>query len=363
MTLFVDKRPILIVSGGGAQNIGNAFFNVGGLHIVRRMFPDRNVQLIQDQPGYWTFNRSRTNPNNYCELLGKLDIDFIVLQGPVFSSTLPKLWDQTLQRLYQNGTRVIYLSSAFFKYTDEEISTTKRFLEKFPPAVISTRDSESYFHLKNSCEHVYDGICSAWFVPDVYRPASLTGNPYITLNFDRMPEPNIAVGQRIETEMDASKKLECLEMTWWLSAPRVQQYFSELGKAWAYIGAIADRRKLPQKIGDYDVIRPEHRTNPHFGWKIYGQSGGIASDEPFTYFTVYANTKLTLSDRVHACVMTLAYGNPAMLFSSSPRSKLFDRMQLGEIRKKPVTLDPKILEAEKSRELKFLRETASRLII
>ncbi len=354
-------RPILIVSGGWAQNIGNAFFNIGGLHVVRAMFPGRNVQFIQDQPGYWTFNRRRKNHENYCDLLSKVDVDYIVLQGPVFSSTLPKLWDNTLEKLYKNGTRVIYLSSAFFTYTEEEIALTKRFLEKFPPALISTRDSRSYAHLKDACKYVYDGICSAWFVPDVYTPANIAGNPIVSLNFDRLPEPYIStmpVGELIEE--DGADFIHG-GLRWTLKSPSLQRYLSEKGKGLAYVGAALDRRKLPSRIEAFDIVRPEHRTNPHFSWKIYGQPGGIASDEPFTYFAVYGNSHLTLSDRVHACVMTLAYGNPAMLFSASPRGALFDRMNLGDIRRRPVTIDLDYLAREKSSEIEFLQDAAGKL--
>lgn len=335
------------MSGFGAQNIGNVFFNVGGLHVLREVFPERNVQFIQDQPGYWTFNRARQNHRNYCNLLSRLDVDYIVLQGPVFSATLPKLWDYTLGELYKKGTKVIYLSSALFKYTPEEIEITKRFLEKYPPAFISTRDARSYEVLKDLHGNVYKGICSAWFVPDVYDPVPMDMGKFAVMNFDRMPEPNISVLGNTGVGGNGADSFEFDDKTWNIDWPSLQRKLSVRGKASAYIGAFLDFRKLPAELGGYPLIRTEHRTNPHFSWKIYGQPGGLASDEPYTYFSVYGNSALTLSDRVHACVMTLAYGNPAMLFSLSPRSALFDRLGLDDIRNRPVTLDLDYLEQEK----------------
>jgi hypothetical protein len=135
--------------------------------------------------------------------------------------------------------------------------------------------------------------------------------------------------------------------------------FSRAGKAWAYIGALLDRRRLPSEIAGYTVVRPEHRFNPHITWKIYRQPNAVASDEPFTYFTVYAGSSLTLSDRVHACVATLAYGKPAMLFTPSPRARLFERLGLGTIREKPVTLNLDYLERERQAELQFLKQTVA----
>jgi hypothetical protein len=350
----MKSKSIALVSGGWGQNVGNAFFNIGGLHVLRRLFPDHNVQFIQDQPGYWTFNRSRINPRNYWGLLKYLNIDYIVLQGPVFSLALPKLWDDTLCELYKRGGKVIYLSSSLFRYTDDEVLVAKKFLRKFPPAFMSTRDAVSYDKLKGYCDKSYNGICSAWFVPDVYTPPSLDCDPYIAVNFDRRPEPKIVVSSGAGRH-DYVVNHESLSLD--ICFPKVIDAFSKNGKASAYIGAFLDRRKLPGSVGGYVLVRPEHRTNPYFNWKIYGRPNGIASDEPYTYFTTYANAELTLTDRVHACLITLAYGKPAMLFTSSPRSHLFARMGLmgrDGIKKVPVLLDKKILENEKSEEIKSL---------
>ena len=129
---------------------------------------------------------------------------------------------------------------------------------------------------------------------------------------------------------------------------------STLGKWQSYLGALVDFRSLPKEIGGYQIVRPEHRFNPHITWKIYKHSNALASDEPFTYFTIYANTKLTLSDRVHACVATLAYGKPAMLFTPSPRARLFERLALYDIKSCPVVLDEGLLKKEQENEIEFL---------
>jgi len=57
---------------------------------------------------------------------------------------------------------------------------------------------------------------------------------------------------------------------------------------------------------------------------------------------------------VHACVATLAYGNPAQLYSTTPRSLLFDRVGLPDIRDKVVYPDLKRLNKEKEKQVEFL---------
>jgi hypothetical protein len=90
-------------------------------------------------------------------------------------------------------------------------------------------------------------------------------------------------------------------------------------------------------------------------YKIYQHPNAVASDEPWTYFNIYANAEFTLADRVHACVATLAYGKPAMLFTPSPRQALFSRVGAAEIRERPVTLNLDWLEEERMKQLGWLK--------
>jgi hypothetical protein len=356
------KPRIALVSGFWGQNIGNAFFNIGGKWILQQVFPDHDVDFIQDQPGLRTFhNQSTGNPKNDIEMLRFLKVDYIVLQGPMLTVNFRALWERTLAALTKRGTRIILLGAALFKHTEAEIEANRRFLREYPPFLMSTRDHYTYEAFKDICPKIYSGIDSAFFVPKAYNPFDLTIEPYVTINFDRFPEPTIAVAPRTGSKLDGTfeKSFEALGHQWGLLQPKLQMRFSRKGKAWAYIGALLDRRKLPKTIAGHTIIRPEHRFNPHITWKIYRQPNAIASDEPFTYFTVYAGSSLTLADRVHACVATLAYGKPAMLFTPSPRARLFERLGLGAIREHPVSLKPDYLEREIQAELEFLKSAVA----
>lgn len=362
MWLLGFMRNVALVYGFWGQNIGNAFFNIGGRWILDQIFPDHHIAEIQDQPAYRTFNRkSRGNPKNDFGLLSRLDVDYVVLQGPMLTTSFGTIWNDTFEALSKKGTKFIYLSAAFFHYTKEEIDAATAVLKRFPPALISTRDSETYKHIKDLAPNTYEGIDSAFFVPKAYTPPPLDGNDFIAVNFDQYPEPNITLS---EAELDAKnydRVVEALGYHWGLKQPGMQMRFSKAGQWQCYLGALADFRKLPSKIGRFDVVRPEHRVNPDLTWKIYRQPGGLASDEPFTYFTTYANSKLTISDRVHACVATLAYGNPAMLMHPTPRGHLFARVGMTDIREKPVSLDQVYLESERARQIEALRSAVAEI--
>jgi hypothetical protein len=361
----VPKR-VALVYGGGGQNMGNGFFYEGGRWILEQVFGEGAVGLVQTQPAYWTFRDQRKgNPRNAFSLLANLDVDYLVLQGPLFTRTVRTIWRDTLHSLRKRGTELILLSSAFHRYDSEEAGVTQAFLEEIKPLAVVTRDEATYRSVTEWGLNCHDGIDSAFALPHAYRPpvVRLDGQ-YIAMTFDRYPEPRLfpVITPRSSpldewTPGDRRKAFAFDGAVWNYTQPRLLKWLSERGKWQAYLGARLDRRHLSSSIGRFRVIRPEHRYNPHVSWKIYRWPDGIVSDEPFSYCAIYASAALTLSDRVHACVATLAYEKPAMLFNPSPRSHLFDRMGLGEIRKNPVTLPAHVRDEMLFEEIEFLKKT------
>ena len=50
------------------------------------------------------------------------------------------------------------------------------------------------------------------------------------------------------------------------------------------------------------------------------------------YLLLYRNASEVYSDRVHACIPTLAFGNKARLFSNSPRIALFENAKIPDVK-------------------------------
>ena len=90
--------------------------------------------------------------------------------------------------------------------------------------------------------------------------------------------------------------------------------------------------------------------------EYYERENVMISEIPEDYLNLYANTKVTYSDRVHACIATLSYGNSARLISNSPRSQLFDRVAAGSITKELVKPNIELIEKEKVKQVKFISE-------
>ena len=345
--------------------MGNGFFYEGGKWILEQVFGEGSIGLVQTQPAYWTFRDQRKgNPHNAFPLLASLDVDYLVLQGPLFTRTFRTIWGDTLPELRRRGIELILLGSAFHRYDREEERVARRFLQELRPLAVVTRDEVTYRTVSEWGLNCHNGVDSAFALPLAYAPPVLRLDcRYVAVTFDRYPEPSFSVApalgsfpQSQRSGRGFGKKFRFDGEVWSYTQPKLQSWFSNRGKWQAYLGAGLDRRELGSSIGSFTVVRPDHRYNPHVWWKIYRRPNGMVSDEPFSYCAVYAGAELTLSDRVHACVATLAYEKPAMLFSPTRRSHLFDRVGLGDIRKRPVTLPAEFRDELLFEEIQFLKK-------
>lgn len=353
----MNAPRIALVGGQWGQNVGNAFFNLGGREVLGQVFGPGSTGFIQDQPNYRTLHhKMRGNPRTYLDFVRRLEIDWLVLQGPVLNAWMDISWRATFEALRARGVRIMLLSAAFFKFRPSELAAVRRFLEDHPPDLISTRDSRSFSILSDwrlPCP-LHDGIDSGFFLPEAVTPFAKRPGDYLALTFDRYPEPELRDGPRGGRHVE--RQITLLGERAWLTTPRWLDRAAHRSKIRAYMADLFDRRRLPSRFRGHDIVRTEHRFYPHVTHKIYRQPNATASDEPWTYAHIYAGARATLSDRVHACVAALAYGHPAMLFTPSPRAALFERLGLGEIRNGPVTLPPERLQEAKARQIAWLRE-------
>ncbi|MBZ5738503.1 polysaccharide pyruvyl transferase family protein [Nocardioides mangrovi] len=345
-----------IASGYWSQNIGNAFFQLGGAHMLRRALGDVEIITVPDALGNWTLrNKATGNPKMSFDVTGRVaGLDYLVIQGPSLSWHVDEFWRETLRSLRKRGTRVLLTGVAFYRFDDDEVAAARRFLSDADPVCISTRDSRSYellcsMGLDNSI--IFDGIDSGFWTPFETVP-DIDAEPYLCVTFDRYVEPRWRIA---DPTRDAFVTLPNGEHITWNVNDRLNSIASR-GKAVAYVSAAIDRfHKGEPQLAGYSVVRPEHRSNPPMHWKVFNSPNGYMSDEPWSYLALYRSAAATLSDRVHACVAALAFGRPAMLFNSSPRGSLLERVAGPEIRSDLVQLPPGKLDGLRSQQEEFLR--------
>ncbi len=357
-----DTKTFAIAAGTWSRNIGNAFFNYGARYLLEGSVGNADVSFINDQCAYFSLMpwRYRVEPRNSLRYLDHVRPDYMVLQGSVLTKQFPKVWEKSFGLLREAGVKIVMIGAGQFDYDDEETKICRRLLEKYPPYVFIARDRDTYSNFHDLAEHSYDGIDNAYFIPDIYEPIPHDLPPYVVLNFDKTPEPWVALtaeaGQESGGFSNNTASFNIYDMNWRMSFPKVRLGLSKsFGKAYHFImGPLGLSGTNQESVGKWMIIRTDHCINPLMINRIFRGPNAFGYDIPEAYFNLYSQADLTLSDRIHAVLVTLAYGRPAMLFSSSGRARIIERLGVEDVAKRPVFLDLDRLREEKQAEKDFL---------
>lgn len=351
------NKKVAYIGGCWSTNVGNGFFNLGADYVLKQIFGDENVNMVMDQSAFTPgWKRKKGNISwavNYWE---HLDVDYVVLLGPIVSEAFLAIWKPTLDVLKKRGIKYMILSAGMMKYDDCIIREIKEYFKENPPHVITTRDRAMYDTFKDDVPNIYDGICFSFFVPDYYKPFKTNFGDTVALNFDKIDEPYIYID---DTDKKVDRKFEFDGHHFGMKFKGMSGIGLKTDRftdALIYASSPLPRGKRPSKIGDYTIIRPDHRYNPMFIRKVFRYENSFCADIPHTYANIYANANLTISDRVHACAMTLAYGNAAYLLAKTGRSGLLTRVGADEISDHPVKIDMQYLNDEKYQLIDWLRK-------
>jgi len=347
---------IAYVSGYWSTNIGNAFFNIGADYVLKKTFGENNVHAIFDQPaGIFRSQKHKGNPKRAISLIEHSNVDIVVLLGPVLSKDFLNVWSRTILGLKNRGIRYMLLSCGMMKCNKRDLDAIKVFFLDSPPCLVTTRDTDAFEALEGLGFRIYDGIDFAFFLPEAHEPITFDYEKIITLNFDKFFEPLI----KISNSPSPNDTFYFENKYWVLKFNNIIKGIGaktdRFSDAVVYALSLLPTKDRRTKIDDYEIIRTDHRFTPMYKNKVFRFSNSFVSDVPYSYIDIYANSNLTLSDRVHACVATLSYGKSAMFFSNTKRSKLLDRVGADLIYSKPVKLDMEILLDEKTKLLDWLK--------
>jgi hypothetical protein len=90
----------------------------------------------------------------------------------------------------------------------------------------------------------------------------------------------------------------------------------------------------------------------------FEQPDTMISDLPSDYLMLYSQAREVHSDRVHACIATLAYGGKARYYHrGEPRMRMFERLGAGTVGTELTQLDPELFAREKQAQIAFLRRS------
>lgn len=345
---------IAVLTGYWSTNIGNAFFQIGAAWVLQKVLPHAQIIPIGDQAGYW--NTRQGNPPNSLDLVAEMDLDAVVVIGPFCRPEMEGITGQMLRKQRERGAKIIVLAAGMMQYDKATVDLSRRMLRDIEPFIFTTRDTETYELLGDMAEHAYDGIDVATFVSDAFQPAPLHLPPYVCFNFDQIPEPRIAPAKDFGPRKGTDRSVKYVDGSEWLvRQPKLRTELSYKHRAYPFLdGLLGLGSGVPERVDGRLIVRTDHRYNPFLARKCYRAPNSYVGDVPYSYLNLYAHTTCTFTNRVHAAVATVSFGNPAMLFTRSPRAYLLKRLGLDEIKDRPVSLDLAWLRKEKAALMEWL---------
>lgn len=315
---------ITYYDSGWPINIGNAFIDMGSVCAMRQAAPQAEIYHASEM-SKWLPWVNQIDASAAFDVAEVMETDYLVVSGMTLCDEFIEVQGPALRSVAARGVKIVFSGCGGYLYTPDEIDHFKRFLGEIKPYAFVSRDRVSFGHFKDFFSVSYDGIDCAFFVSEAFKPAKLTIKDYVVFSFDHEPLPQIDTeGRPVIWTWH-----ECFSVT----PPSFQrdQNHGVLSSKWPFW------RPLRQRVRE-----------------VYKRRPMMTSDVPDDYLHLFANAHATYSNRVHACIPTLAYGNIARLYTKSPRSYLFERAGVGEVLKTPVRLDQAFIAKEKAAQISFL---------
>lgn len=335
---------ILFPNSNTSSNIGNAFFYEGVHHVFRKLLPEARLIPAPIAPftPYTLRGALEKNALNLTDHLAP-DFDAVVLAGPVMDRRFEQNFGGLLRTAKAAGKPIILLSIGGVHYNDVEIAHCRKILQEVQPDILITRGGKAHATYGDCAKQSYAGICFAFFCKDYHEGFNPTGlAPYISLCFDYRAEPKL--------DPNLLKVGDALPV----DSMRIN---SRIGK----LGYFFDSTKIC-KLDNLNIVRLHHKPSKSAS-QIFKRSNMVSDFNVGTYLSIYKNTELTLSDRLHAVVVSLAFGKPAGLLLRSERSEVLGRVNAKHVIGKIGMLDMAMIDDEQTRMLSWLRDALQSVTI
>jgi hypothetical protein len=343
-------KPIRILFYGSCwpTNIGNAFVNHGAIKALKQACG--SAAIIHHFGGMSSYLFNIHGQDGHTLLLGHwTNFDYVVTGGMTQCVEHCEAAAKNLGTFIENGAKLIIAGGGGYHYDTNEVQAVREWMQRLPVAIFISRDRHSFENYADLAEHSYDGIDNAFFISEDFEPLPFNHRDFVVLNFDTLEEPDVIgcpATDRSDPKQIAQAQLQRLGFL-----RRLKRRFTARGKkpqAKPQIKIYTDNRR---------VIRTHHSPM----WTIdryFLSPNTLISDLPSDYLSIYAQAAEVHSDRVHACIAALSFGNRARFYvQNEPRLRMFARLGIENVAHELTDLDPEVLRREKQDQVRFLRDS------
>lgn len=320
---------IIGVENSSWNNIGDGFYQFSLLRLLEAEFPGHSIRMF-DAPPKRSFKAHRVPSSRIHDTRFGMDFDVLVFSGPIFGSHFIRDYAALIQRQLERGRQYMLVSVHGDGSHANEIGD---FLRAYPPMLLATRDSATFSRFSAAEYPSYDGVCTASLVAvtcanDVYN--TTPGTDYIAASFYDGYEPDFAISRDDAGEISGVDGLEG-----WAKE-----------RSWRFVRHLEVIRKYQNEIDGMTIVRPVHDISYPLQHLRFARSNSVLSYNPFIYLSVYKNAKLTVSNRLHAALPTLSFGNPVAYVGATPRNGALERLGFHDHQGTLLRLGRDVVDAE-----------------
>ena len=310
----------IMIELSNSPNIGDSFYQNVIIEIFKKLYPDSNIIPISSPiEKEHKIKKESFFYRNCFDGRGFLKGDLWIFSGPILGERFLWQYAPLIKEIKNKGGNYLLLS-----VTGPHECTHKgeigNFLSQYPPLFFSSRASSAFNTYKQHFQNIYNGVCTAFFSSIFFkRPKAV--DKIITVSMYSQPEPFF----------DFQVNEEGIDLT--------SINISNSTKSnWNLYRHLNWLKNYPAELKGYKILRPVHDTSLKFNYLKFSQPNSVLSFSADDYYSIYSNTEFTLSDRIHACVLSLSYGNSSLLVGEWDRADLFERLKINSIGK--VMLPP-----------------------
>ncbi|NHN46524.1 polysaccharide pyruvyl transferase family protein [Halostella sp. JP-L12] len=334
-------------------NIGNGFIDKGARALIQSTLPDSEVIEISAYGNFAADEKATGTVSNIAREVLDIDCrekdyqeqnkalnlselfkaDLAILPGCVLTSHALRKYDKVLQSLTNRDIPIIIVGGGGGIYTKEMQEFVRKRFKRFKITALLTRDKKAYECYNDDVIYAYDGIDCAFYIDEWYQPPNIE-KTFMASTFDKVEEPPIEYNGLIVRPHHAP--------------------FGTPFQGFAKRIIRPDDRPIDLSSDIRHSIKSVAKSWLSEGY--FEDENLFISDSIKDYLTIYSNAEKTVSDRVHACVPSLVYGNCAYFSYETPRAGLFDKVLGENISSGYNEIDQEKLRVEKRAQSEALKE-------
>lgn len=302
----------ILVENSTWNNVGDGWYQFSLFFMLKSMFPQHDI-VLGEGPVRRAFRiKGKQQLSNALNLLDYQTADIHVFSGPMLPSIIDD-YQTSIENILKRGEKYCLISVSGTGLGQEQVTRIGQFLHKYPPLFMATRDRETYNNFKSYVKHSYDGICTAFLVDlNINVDTVKLDKPFFVSSFYMELEPTFCLVDNSE-----SANIENIDVihhkTMFKFPFGISRHFN-----W--------KRNQQKEIGGLEIVRTIQNLNTRFNHINFAMPNSFISFNPLTYLSVAKSAEFTISDRVHACAISLGCNRPARFLFQTPRAGIFDRL-------------------------------------